>query len=113
MNVLDYNYKLRSVIGREDDFTANKWKWFDTQVCDTFLWSWMIARSLVDYTDMGRIIGCILDNVYGPSVSMKDSIGSTTSLPHTSMVLHSGSDGHLCIHKFIHESLLSSSSKKQ
>ena len=39
MNALDYNYKLRNIIGREDDFIANKWKWFDTQVCDIFLWS--------------------------------------------------------------------------
>ena len=39
MNTIDYNYKLRSVIGREDDLTAKKWSWFDTQVCATFLWS--------------------------------------------------------------------------
>ena len=26
MNAMDYNYKLRSVIGREDDVKANKWK---------------------------------------------------------------------------------------
>ena len=30
-----------------------------------------------------------------------------------SMVLHPGSDDHLRIHEFIHEGLLSSSSKKQ
>ena len=36
MNTMDYNYKPRSKIGREDDFIANKWKWFDTQVPDTF-----------------------------------------------------------------------------
>ena len=43
INVLNQNYKIRSVIGREDDFTANKWKWFNTQVHDTFLWSWIIS----------------------------------------------------------------------
>ena len=32
-NSMDYNYKLRSVIGQEDNFTVKKWKWFDTQVC--------------------------------------------------------------------------------
>ena len=36
MNTLDYNHKLRSMIRQEDDFTANTWKWFDTQVGDTF-----------------------------------------------------------------------------
>ena len=39
MNAMDYNHKLRSIIGPEDDFTANKWIWFDKQVCATFLWS--------------------------------------------------------------------------
>ena len=73
----------------------------------------MISRKLVDYTDMGRAIGCILDKVYAPSMSIRDSIGSATSFFHTSMVLHPGSDDHLRIRKFIHESLLSSSLKKQ
>ena len=90
INALDYNHKLRSVIGREDDFTANKWKWFDTQVRNTFLWSWMISRALVDYTDMGRIIGCILDDLHAPYVSMNGSIGSITPYFHTSMVVHQG-----------------------
>ena len=86
MNAMNYNYKLRSVIGQEYNFTVNKWMWFDTQVRDIFLWSWMISRALVDYINMGRIIGCILDNIYARSVSMKDSIGSITSYFHTSMV---------------------------
>ena len=73
----------------------------------------MISRVLVDYTNMGRAIGCILDDMYAPSVSMRDSIGSIKSLFHTSMVLHPGSDDHVRIRKFIHEGLLSSSSKKQ
>ena len=51
--------------------------------------------------------------VYAPSVSMRDSIESTTSSFHTSMVVHAGSDDHLCIRKLIHEGLLSSLSKKQ
>jgi len=113
MNALDYKYKLRSVIGREDDFTANKWKWFDTQVRDTFLWSWMISWALVDYTDMGSIIGRVLDNVYALSVSMKDSIGSITYYFHTSMVVHPGSNDYLRIRNLIHGNILSSSSKKQ
>ena len=73
----------------------------------------MIPRALIDYTDIGRAIGCILDEVYAPSVSIRDSIGSTTSFFHTLMVLHPGSHDHLRIHKFIHEGLLSSSLKKQ
>ena len=44
---------------------------------------------------------------------MRDSIESTTSFFHTSMVLHPGSNDHLRICKFLHEGLLSSSSKKQ
>ena len=64
LDTTDYNYKLRSVIGREDDSNATKWKWFDKQVRDTFLCSWMISRKLVDYPNIGRAIGCILDKVY-------------------------------------------------
>ena len=92
---MDYNYKLMSMIGREDDFITNNWTWFDAQVCNTFLWSWMISRALVDYTDMGRIIGRILDNVYAPSVSMKDSIGSIISCFHASIVVHPWSNDHI------------------
>ena len=44
---------------------------------------------------------------------MRDSIESTTSFFHTSMVVHPGSDNQLRIRKFIHEGLLSSLSKKQ
>ena len=54
----------------------------------------MISRALVDYTDMGRIIGRILDNVYAPSVSIKDGIRSITSFFHTSMVINPGSNDH-------------------
>ena len=90
-----------------------KWTWFNKQVRDTFLCSWMISRKLVDHTNIGRAIGCILDMVYAPSVSMRDSIGSTTSFFHTSMVVNPGSNDHLRIRKFIHEGLLYSLSKKQ
>ena len=92
-NILDYNYKL-SVIGREDDFTANKWKRFDTQVSDTFLWSWMISESLGVYTNMERISGHILDNIYALAVPMNEIIGSITSYFYTSMVIHPGSSAH-------------------
>ena len=73
----------------------------------------MISQALVDYTDMGRIIDCILDNVYILSVSTKDSIGSITSYFHTSMVVHPELNNHLQMHNLIHENMLSSSSKKQ
>ena len=113
LDTTDYNYKLRSVIGQEDDSKDTKWTWFDKQVRDTFLCSWMISPKFVDYTDMGRAIGRILDKVYTPSVSMRDSIGSTTSFFHASMVSHLGLDDHLRIHKFRNVGLLSLLSKKQ
>ena len=113
MNTLDYNYKLISVIRREDNFTTNKWKWFDTQVRDIFLLSWVISRSLVGYTNMGKIIGHILDNIYTLSMSLRDSIGSITSYLYTSMVIHPGSNDYLPISNYIYGNMLSSSSKKQ
>ena len=113
MNTFDYNYKLKSVIGQENDFTTNKWKWFDTQVCDTFLWSCLISRSLVDYTNMSGIISRILDNVCVLSMPTKDSIGSITSHFCTSMVVPPRSNDHLRIHNLIYENMISSSSKKQ
>ena len=39
LNTMDYNYKLRSVIGREDDSKVTKMTWFNKQVCDTSLCS--------------------------------------------------------------------------
>ena len=112
LDATNYNYKLRSVLGGEDYSKAIKWTWFNKQVCDTFLCSWIIPQVLVDYTSMRRAIGRKLDKVCTPSISMIDSIKSTTSFFHTSMVLHPGSDDRLNIHKCIHESLLSSSLKK-
>ena len=32
LKATDYNYKLRSVIGREDNYSVTKWTWFDKQV---------------------------------------------------------------------------------
>ena len=80
LNTTDYNYKLRSMLGRKDDSTTNKLTWFNKQVRDTFLCSWMISQALVDYNNIGRAIGCILDEVYATSVSMRDSIESTILL---------------------------------
>ena len=34
-----YNYKLRSVVGREDKYKFTKWTWFNKQVRVTFLCS--------------------------------------------------------------------------
>ena len=73
----------------------------------------MISRKLVDHTNIGRAIGHLLDLVYAPSASMRNSIGSTTSFFHTSMMVHPGSDDYLRIRKFIHNGLLSSLLKKQ
>ena len=77
------------------------------------LWSWMISLTLADYTDMRRIIGCILDDVLAPHESLHNSIGSVTSYFHVSMIVHSGSNDHLRLHNLIHGNMLSSSSKKQ
>ena len=66
----------------------------------------MISRKLVDHTNIERAIGCLLDMVYAPSASMRDSIGSTILFFHTSMVIHPESDDHLHIRKFIHKGLL-------
>ena len=114
-NAMDYNfnYKLRSVVGREDDFTANKWTWFDIQVRATLLWIWMRSQALVDYTNMGRIIDGILDNVQALYVSANNSNKTITSYFHTSMVIHIGSNDHLRIRNSIHGNMLSLSSKKQ
>ena len=91
MNAMNFNYKLRSVIGRKTYFTTNKRTWFGAQVCATLLWSW-ISLSLVDYTDMRGIISRILDNVLATDVSMNDSVRSMTSYFHVSMVVYSGSN---------------------
>ena len=91
------HYKLRSVIGQEDEFKVTKWTWFNIKVCDTFVCSWMISRKLIDHTKIERAISHILDMVYAPSVSMRDSVGSATSFFHTSMVVHPGSGDHLRI----------------
>ena len=42
LNVNEYNYKLRGVIGQEDESKVTKWKWINKQVRDTLLCSWMI-----------------------------------------------------------------------
>ena len=73
----------------------------------------MIPRKLVDHTNMGRAICCLLDLVYAPSASMRNSIRSITSFFHTSMVVQTRLDDHLRIRKFIYKGLLSSLLKKQ
>ena len=113
INTMDYNYKLRSVIGREDHFKTNKPTRFDTQVCAPLLWSRMISMVLVDYTDMRGIISHILDDVLAPHVSIDNSIRIMTSYIDVSMVVHLGSNNHLQICSLIHGNRLSSSSKKQ
>ena len=113
LNANEYNYKLRSLIGQEDESKVTKWTWLNKQVHDTLFCSWMISRKLVDGTNIGRAIGRVPDIVYAPSAGIKNSVRSTTSFFHTSMVVNSGSNDHLRIRKFIHKGLLSSLSKKQ
>ena len=104
MNVMDYNsnYKLRSIIGRENNSTANKWTWFDMQARATLLWTWVISWALVDYTDIGRIIDGLLDNVEAPYVLENNSNVTITSSFSTSMVVHPGSNYYLQIRNLIH-----------
>ena len=73
----------------------------------------MISRSLVDFSNIGRAIGRLLDVVYTPSASMRESIGSITSFFHTAMVVNPGWNDHSCIRKFIHEGFLSALLKKK
>ena len=70
----EYNYKLRSVIGQEDTSKVTKLTWFNKQVRDMFLCAWMISQKLVDHTNIGRAIDCLLNMVYAPFASMRDSI---------------------------------------
>ena len=74
VNAIDYNfnYKLRSTFGQEDDFTANKWTWFDMQVSTILLWTRVVSQTLVDYTKIGRIIGGLLNDVQVPSALVTD-----------------------------------------
>ena len=90
----EYNCKLRSVIGQEDESKVTKWTWFNKQVCDTLLCSWIISRKLVDGTNIRRAIGRLFDLVYTPSAGMRNSVGPTTSFFHASMVIHPGSNDH-------------------
>ena len=99
-NANEYNYELRSVIGQEDESKVAKWTWFNKQVHDTLLCSWMISRKLVDGTNIRRAIGRLLNLVYAPSAGMRNSVGSITSFFHTSMVVQPGSDDHLRIRMY-------------
>ena len=110
---MNYNHKLRSVIGRKNNFTTNKRRWLDAQVCATFLWSWMISLTLADYTYMRGIIGHILNDVLVPHVSLNNSIGSVTFYFHVSTIVYSGSNDHLRLRDLIHGHMLCSSLKKQ
>ena len=106
LNANKYNCKLWSVIRREDESKVTKWTWFNKQVHDTLLCSWMISRKLVGDTNIRRAIGRLLDLVYAPSAGMTYSVGSTTPFVYTSIVVDPGSNDHL--RKFIHKDLLSS-----
>ena len=44
LNTNEYNYKLRSVIGRADESKITKWTWFNKQIRDTLLYSWMMLN---------------------------------------------------------------------
>ena len=54
----------------------------------------LILRKLVNHTNIGRVIGRILDMLYAPFVSMRDSFESATLFFHTSMVVHPRLNDH-------------------
>ena len=109
----NFFYKVRSVFGREDDFTAKKWTWFDTQVCTTLLWPWVVSRALVDCTEIGRIISCLIDTVQTPSASGTDSNGTITSYVHTSLSVYPETNNHIQMCNLVQGIMLSLSSKKE
>ena len=92
MNVMDYNfkYKLRSVFEREDDFIAIKWTWFDIQVCNILLWTWVASRALVNYTEVGRIICSLFGNLQALFMSVTNCKETITSYFRTSLVVTQG-----------------------
>ena len=61
LNIDEYNCKLRSVTGLEDESKVKKWTWYNKQVRDTLLCSWLVSRKLVDGTNIRRAIGRLLD----------------------------------------------------
>ena len=72
LNFNEYNYKLRSVIGREGEYEVTNWTLFNKLVCDTLVCSWMISKQLVDHTNIGRTIGRLLNLVYAPSAGIAE-----------------------------------------
>ena len=108
LNANEYKDKLRNVIGQEYVSEVTKWTWFNQQVRDKLFCSWRVSQKLVGGSNIGRVIGRLLNLVYAPSVGIRNSVGSTTSFFHTSIVVNFGSNDHLRICKFIHKGLLSS-----
>ena len=84
----NFSYKLKSVFWQEDDFTANKWTWFNMQVRTILLWTWVVSQALVDYTKVERISGGILNDIKSSFTSVTDSNKTMTLYFHTSLVLH-------------------------
>ena len=82
LNANEYNYKLRSVIGQEDESKVTKWKLLNKQVRDTLLCSQIRSRKLVDHTNIGRAIGHLLSLVYAPSAGMR----AVSDLQHHSFI---------------------------
>ena len=107
LNTNEYNNKLRSVIGQEYVSEVKKQTWFIQQVHDMFFCSWMVLRKLADKSNIRRAIGLLLYLVYAPLAGMRNSVRSTTSFFHSSMVVNSGLNDPLRLRKFIHEGLLS------
>ena len=110
-----YNFldKLRSESGQEDDFTANKWTWFDIQICITFLLSRVISQTLLDFTKIGRVIGYLIDTVQPPSVSGIDSNGTLTSSIYISFAVYLESSNHIGMCNLVDGSMLCLLSKQK
>ena len=84
----DYNYKLRSVLGQEDDSTANKWTWFNKQEYDTFFvfteditgigWLHQNMKSYWLYTWWGICTVCVNGGQYWIHIIIFPYINSNT-----------------------------------
>ena len=74
---------------------------------------WVISRTLLDYTETARFIGCLIDTVQKSFVSGTVSNGTITSHAHASLEVHQKSSNHIQMCNLVHGHMLSLSSKKE
>ena len=79
----------------------------------TLLWIWMVSRTIVDYTEIGRIIGGLFYTVQGLLVLGTNNNEIITSHFHISLALYPESNYHVRMCDSVHRNMLSLSSKKK